>query len=125
MANLFLANLVQFGDRPGLGAYEVGHFLQHQQYLNILAGSNVILPDYNILRMGGDDPQRWLGENANEFSAWLNDHEAIHEFLRAQTNVSGFGSLAFLDQESPDSWNLWQQNHADEHRQFDAHFKTT
>jgi hypothetical protein len=123
--NLFELNYVLYGDRTGLGTYEVGHFLQHQQYLNILAGSGVILPDYNILRMGGDDPQRFLGENANEWLAWLTNHEAIHELLRAQANVSGSQNLADMDPESPESFALWQEAHSYEHGLFDQHFGTT
>jgi len=123
--NLFQLNIVVYGDKPGLGAYEVGHFLQHQQYLNILAGNNVILPDYNILRLGGTDPQRFLGEDANEFVAWLNDHNAIHLLLRQQAGGGGISDLSYLDPDSPVSWELWQQDHAQEHRNFDAHFGTT
>jgi hypothetical protein len=122
MANYFQANLVQFGDKPGLGAYEVGHFLQHQQYLNILANSNVLLPDYNILRMGSSDPQRFLGEDANEFLAWLGDHEALHQLLRAQANVTAL--LPGLDPQSPESWEMWQDAHRQEHGLFDQHFGT-
>ena len=121
--NLFALNQVVYGDKPGLGAYEVGHFLQHQQYLRILAGSNLLLPDYNILRMGGSDPQRFLGEDANEFAAWLADHETIHELLRQQANVTAL--LPGLDPQSPASWVQWQDAHAQEHRLFDIHFGTT
>ena len=123
MVNLFQANIVQYGDRAGLGAYETGHFLQHQQYLNILAQSNVTMPDYNILRMGSDSDQRFLGINDNEFLAWISDHEAIHELLRAQANVTAL--IGGLDPNSPEQWELWQEGHAQEHRQFNAHFGTT
>jgi hypothetical protein len=125
MANYFLLNEVVYGDKSGLGAYEVGHFLQHQQYLNILAGSNVILPDYNILRMGGDDPRRFLGENANEFEAWLGNHYNIHLMLRQQAGGAGTGDLSYFDTQSPEQWAIWQQDHAADHAVFDKHFGTT
>ena len=124
--NLFSANLVIYGDRSGLGAYETGHFLQHQQYATILSGQSVLLPDYDILLMGTGpegDPQRFLGVNENQFLAWLQDHEALHQLLRAQANVTG--DLSWLDPDSEEIWNLWQQQHAQEHAQFDAHFGTT
>ena len=114
--NLFQMNLVLYGDQAGLGAYEIGHFLQHQQYLQILAGSNVILPDYNILHM--------RSENENEFISWLNAHETMHVFLRQQTNVSG-SDLSWFDPRSPESFEVWQEAHRFEHGLFDQHFGTT
>lgn len=125
--NLFLPNYTVWGDRPGLGTYEVGHFLQHQQYLQVLARHGVFLPDFNIIRMGPgqeSDPERFLGDNANEFLTWLNDHETIHELLRQRTNVSG-SNLADLDPDSPEQWDIWQQAHAREHAAFDELLGTT
>lgn len=125
--NLFELNLVPYGDKPGLGRYEVGHFLQHQQYLQLLAAQGINIPDYNLFGMVGGpagDPRQFLGDNPNQFLTWLNDHEAIHIFLRAQSGVSGI-DLSALDTNSPESWDLWQQWHAQEHAQFDQHFGTT
>lgn len=116
MANYFQLNLVLFGDRAGLGAYEVGHFLQHQQYLRILAGRNVLLPDYNIIHMASDDGGQF---NENEFAWWLTQHETIHRALRQQTGVGGV-DLSYLDPKSRDSWEIWQEAHRAEHRAFDA-----
>ena len=115
MANYFQLNLVVYGDRPGLGVYEVGHFLQHQQYLQILAGQGVILPDYDILHM--------QSENENEFAWWLNQHEIIHELLRQQAGSGGV-NLSYLDPKSPEEWELWQEAHRAEHALFDQHFGT-
>lgn len=118
MANLFQLNLVLYGDRPGLGAYEVGHFLQHQQYFNILAGQNILLPDYNILHL--------QTENENELAWWLNQHQTIHLLLRQQAKVTGSGvDLSYFDPESPESWDIWQQDHRAEHAALDQHFGTT
>lgn len=114
--NLFQANLIAYGDRPGLGVYEVGHFLQHQQYLQILAGQGSNIPDWNLLHM--------QSENENEFFSWLNQHEVVHEFLRQQSNVSGV-NLSYLDPRSEQEWELWQEAHRAEHAQFDVHFGTT
>ena len=116
MANLFLPNLVAPGDIPGLGVYEVGHFLQHQQYLAKLAGSGVLLPDYDILHM--------QSHNENEFLSWLNAHETIHIFLRQHANVSG-GDLSYFDPRSPESFEIWQEKHRAEHLLLDQHFGTT
>lgn len=114
--NLFQLNNVAYGDREGLGAYEVGHFLQHQQYLNILAGTGVILPDYNILHM--------QTENLNEFAAWLQAHQAVHEFLRQHTGIS-VADVSYFDPQSPESFELWQEANRAEHAAFDRHFGTT
>jgi hypothetical protein len=127
MANLFLLNLVAYGDRVGLGAYETGHFLQHLQYLNALAAKGITMPDYDILRLGPGpeaEPDRFLGDNANHLLSWLNDHEAIHEILRQQANASGT-NLSQLDPDSAESWELWQEAHRIQHAQLDAHFGTT
>ena len=133
MANFFQLNFVPYGDRPGLGAYETGHFLQHQQYLNILAASGIILPDYNILQMGpGPEgqvrgflgPGEFLGDNPNEFYTWLNVHAAIHDLIRAHSNVNG-ADLSWFDIRSAEEWYLWQQTHAADHAAFDQHFGTT
>jgi hypothetical protein len=58
-------------------------------YLNIVASHGIPLPPDNILHM---DP-----ENANEFMMWLDRHEVTHEFLCAQSGVSGGVNLAYFD----------------------------
>lgn len=116
MANLFLPNLVAPGDIPGLGVYEVGHFLQHQQYLQKLAAQNILLPPYDILHMQAHNP--------NEFLAWLQAHETVHVFLRQHANVSGT-DLSYFDPQSAESFEIWQENHRFEHGLFDLHFGTT
>ncbi|HKD74052.1 MAG TPA: hypothetical protein VKB76_01100, partial [Ktedonobacterales bacterium] len=110
MPNYFQLNLVLYGDRAGLGAYEVGHFLQHQQYAAILASRGVILPDYDILHM--------QSVNENAFVWWLNQHQTIHELLAQQSNVSGV-DLSFLDPQSPEMWEWWQGAHRAHHAGFD------
>ena len=122
--NLFEANLVQYGDRAGLGAYEVGHFLQHQQYLAILAGQGFFIPDYNILHMQTLNPDGSFNEF--EFNTWLNTHETIHELLRGAARVNGpFAAMPYFDPKSPEEFEVWQENHRAEHALFDHHFGTT
>lgn len=121
MANYFQLNYVLYGDRAGLGAYEVGHFLQHQQYLQIFAGRGVFLPDYNILHMQSNE----FGEfNENEFAWWLNQHQNIHRALAQQTGVGGV-DLSYFDLKSPESWEIWQEAHRAQHRGFDSVLGTT
>lgn len=125
--NLFQLDEVLYGDHPGLGVYEIGHFLQHQQYNAVLAQRGVIVPDWDIMRMGTGpegDPQRFLGVNDNAFLTWLNIHESIHQTLRAHANISGV-SLASLDPDSADQWSLWEGAHAREHAELNARFGTT
>jgi len=117
MTNLFQPNLVAYGDLGGVGVYEVGHFLQHQQYIQKLIAQGITtFPDWDILHMNTIDP--------NEFLSWLNVHEAVHELLRGYSNVSGV-NLSELDPSSPEQWELWQQAHRQEHAAFDLHFGTT
>ena len=127
MTNLFQANYVLWGDKPGLGAYETGHYLQHQQYVTVLAGQNVFIPDYDIIHMGSGPfsaPGEFLGDDPNEFEAWLNQHYTLHLLLRQQSNTSG-PDLTQLDPQSQEMWEIWQEWHAQDHRLFDAHFGTT
>lgn len=114
--NLFQPNLIAYGDRAGLGRYEVGHFLQHDQYLSVLAGQSILLPPWDIRHM------QW--ENENEMQAWLQEHEVVHEFLRQHSNVSGV-NLSYFDPRSEQEFELWQEAHRQEHAQFDVHFGTT
>lgn len=121
MANYFLPNYVIYGDRAGLGRYEVGHFLQHQQYLQVFAARSILLPDYNILHMQANESGEF---SENEFAWWLNQHQNIHAALAQRTGVSGV-DLSYFDLKSSASWEVWQQAHILQHRGFDQVLGTT
>jgi hypothetical protein len=110
----FLLNVVAFGDTVGIGAYEIGHYRQHQDYQAVLAKRTppVILPVYPILHFGGDD---------EEMKFWLNDHEALHELLRPIANVQSV-DLSALNWNSPQFWAEWIDAHKAEHLLLDQAF---
>ena len=116
MTNEFELNFVEYGDTAGLGAYEIGHYRQHRNYVDALAKQNVIIQDVPILRMLGDNPQ--------ELQQWLNDHEGLHELLRSHAGITGT-NLADLNPFSAEEFYQWLDAHASEHRSLDIKFGTT
>jgi hypothetical protein len=82
----------------------------------ILVAQSIQIPRYNIMHMQGYDE--------NEFITWLQDHYAIHLFLRGVTNVGGV-DLSYFDLKSPEAFQIWQEDHLADHRQFDQFFGTT
>jgi hypothetical protein len=110
MSNEFLFNLVAYGDQPGLGLYSIGHYRQHLNYRLALAKQGMIIQDVPIIDM--------IGHNPEEFEAWLQIHEGLHQQLRGITRSFGF-SLASFDVRSPQAFLNWQQDHRAEHGEFD------
>lgn len=118
MTSQFQANLVAFGDRAGLGEWEVGHYRQHLAYNAHLAGLTppVILPDFPIFRL--------VGINRTEVLFWLNYHEKWHELIRPFANVTDI-DLSEFDIMKPAVWYEWQDLHNSEHLLFDQAFGLT
>ena len=116
MTNEFQLTFLEYGDSAGLGAYEIGHYRQHRNYVDALAAQNITIPDIPILHI--------LGDNPAELAQWLNDHEGLHELLRQHSGVTGV-NLADLNPQSAEDFYIWLDNHAAEHRAFDAKFGTT
>ncbi|MBO0863555.1 MAG: hypothetical protein J2P16_00585 [Mycobacterium sp.] len=117
MSNEFSLNFVVFGDEAGLGAYEIGHYRQHLQYLRVLQQQGIFISDPPILHLVGDDPA--------ELASWLGFHEALHQTLRGIARTSGGVDLGMLDPSSETQFYLWQEAHAAEHAEFNARFGTT
>lgn len=113
----FTPSIVAFGDRAGLGAWEVGHYRQHLNYVTHLAGLSpaVVIADHPLMRIGETDGER---------KAWLEDHQVVHTLLRAQANVTGV-DLSQVDMGDERQWEIWQRAHADEHLQIDQSFGLT
>lgn len=114
MSNEFLINLVAYGDQPGLGLYSIGHYRQHRNYQAALAKQNVFIQDMPIMNM--------ITHNLEEYQAWLQIHESLHQQLRSITKSFGFG-LGDLDPRSAQAFLQWQQNHRDEHGNFDRRLR--
>jgi hypothetical protein len=114
--NDFQLNLVEWGDLAGLGAYEIGHYRQHRNYIDALAAQNIFIPDVPIMHMVGLDRE--------QFEGWLNIHESLHEILRAHAGITGV-NLSPLNLDDPQAFYNWQEAHAAEHRALDIAFGTT
>jgi hypothetical protein len=113
MSTEFNPNIVAFGDRAGLGQWEIGHYRQHLRYLAALAARtpSVILQDHNIIGMGDGEKRK----------AWANDHQAAHAALRPLANITGTDYTGYnLDDE--DDWNQFMSDHAAEHASLDMAF---
>jgi uncharacterized membrane protein YccC len=111
----FLANLTQYGDMPGLGLYEIGHYRQHRDYAAHLAQTNnIFIPDYPVMHL--------VFDTDSQLADWLNLHEMLHGILRGHAGFYG-PDLSELDPKSPASWDNWQEYHRFEHSAFDQLFR--
>lgn len=111
----FFANVVAFGDIPGIGLWEVGHYRQHLNYNTFLATRSppVVIAAYPILNLVGLDKDRLMW--------WLNEHELWHEAIRPFANVTDT-DLSYFNVDDQNSFYNWQQLHNAEHAAIDAAF---
>jgi hypothetical protein len=110
----FQPNTVLFGDRAGLGRWEIGHYRQHLRYVQFLARLTppIVIADYPIITMGNTDLERRI---------FLNEHQIVHELLRPVANVEGI-DLSLVDLKKPEEFYVWQDVHAQEHTLIDLAF---
>jgi len=104
---LFFHDIVLPKDTTGFSIWLQEHYLEHQQFVSIFQGRSpvIFIPDYNFALWGDD---------RKVIAAWLEAHEATHQALRTQTNVSGI-DLADVDLSKEDEWFSWMDSHASEH----------
>lgn len=114
----FSASTVVFGDLPGLGLWETGHYRQHLNYNTVLAKRTpaVIIPIFPILNL--------VGLSQQEAVFWLDAHEKWHELIRPYANVTDV-NLSYFDITNPDSFYEWQDLHNAEHTLIDKAFGLT
>lgn len=114
----FLANIVAFGDQPGIGAWEDGHFRQHLAYVDYLAGLStpVIINVYPVLGI--------VGLTQSQLTDWLQQHELWHEQVRPYANVTDT-DLSYFNVNDANSFYNWQELHNAEHAAIDAAFGLT
>lgn len=110
----FQPNLVEWGDIPGLGEWEVGHYRQHLAYQAALAARTppVIIATYPIFHVG-DDPK--------QVHAWLISHENLHEVLRSYANITS-SNLSDVDWGQENQFYEWLDIHNLEHQLLDKVF---
>lgn len=113
MAVNFSPDLVEYGDKAGLGAWLIGHGREHDQFAQLLAqqATPVLMPVYPLYDMGDNELRRRV---------WLETHSDAHVFLRTQANITGL-DLSVLDSKDSGAWYIWMDTHRQEHillRQF-------
>jgi len=115
MASEFAANVVAFGDQPGLGLWADGHYRQHLRYNSALAARTpaVVIAPFPILHL--------VGLAKPEIVFWLDSHEKWHELVRPFANVTGV-DLSGFDITKPAAFYEWQDLHNAEHLLLDQAF---
>ena len=110
----FNIKIAAFGDRAGLGAWEVGHYRQHLHYLDVLAGLSppVVLPSIPLLSMGTTELEQRI---------FLHDNASAHELIRPYANISGI-DLSAANLNDADEFSQWMDAHASEHELLDNAF---
>jgi hypothetical protein len=115
MTTEFQANVVAFGDQPGLGMWSDGHYRQHLNYNAFLASQTppVIIETFPIFYL--------VGLTKPEIVFWLDAHEKWHELIRPYANVTNV-DLSGFDITKPDVFYEWQDLHNAEHVLIDQAF---
>lgn len=98
-----------FGDAPGLGMWDVGHYREHQQFVEILAGltPDILLPNYDFLQMLTAGQLR---------RSVVETHYQAHQQLRSVTGITGVDLSQFNLDDQNDFYNFLGY-HASEHVQ--------
>jgi hypothetical protein len=115
MSTEFQADVVAFGDIPGIGVWNDGHYRQHLNYNDYLASQTtpIIINIYPILDL--------VGLDKSKLTDWLEQHELWHEQVRPYANVTDT-DLSYFNINDPNSFYNWQQLHDQEHAAIDAAF---
>jgi hypothetical protein len=105
----FAPDQVTFGDVPGLGDWDIAHYREHQQFVQVLAEQTppILLDNYDLMQMltaGG------------ERSAALESHNVVHTLLRQITGVGGTDYSQF-NYDSEDDFYSFLGYHSTEHQQ--------
>lgn len=105
----FAPDQVTFGDVPGLGMWDVGHYREHLQFVQILGDQTpaILLSDYDFSQM--------LTAGALRSSIW-ETHSEAHNLLRQITSVSGVDYSQFNLDSAEDFYNFTGY-HSLEHQQ--------
>jgi hypothetical protein len=103
----FQPDLVNFGDMPGYGAFDVGHHREHLQFVQVLAmqATPIVLPDFDFLQFLTAGQTR---------QSQLVTHYQAHLMLRQITNVQGV-DLTQFNLDDADDFNNFIGYHSQDH----------
>jgi hypothetical protein len=108
----FQPTLVEFGDIPGYGGWDIGHGREHIAFVQAFAAQSptILLPDPDLLS---------LLTSGQTMPAQMQTHQVIHSLLRNYTGVAGVDYTAFrLDQQN--DFYSFLSYHEQEHIQLRA-----
>lgn len=109
----FEPDLVAFGDPAGYGQFDIGHYREHLQFIQVLGGlpTPIEIPDYPLFS--------FLGAPQQASQQLIGIHYTAHELLRAATGVQGI-DLSAIDFSKNDGFEDWLNYHRQEHAQIRA-----
>lgn len=104
----FSPDLANFGDIPGYGAYDSGHYREHLQFVQILAQQTppILIPDYDFMA--------FLTAGQTRRSV-LETHQQAHVLLNQITGVQGI-DLSEVNLDNQDEFNNWIGYHQTAHQ---------
>jgi len=105
----FSPDLTSFNDIAGYGAFDVGHYREHLQFVQVLAQQTpaILIPDFDFLTFLTAGQAR---------RSVLDTHQNSHALLRQVTGVQGV-DLSQFDLDKEDQFNDWLGYHQTEHAQ--------
>jgi hypothetical protein len=108
---LFFHDTVLPKDPDGFSIWQLEHFLEHRQFVQIGIGQSPMftVPDYDLSVISSDPILR---------QSWLSVHQTVHDALRIMTNVNSGIDFSSGDLNQDDYWFQWMDDHAAEHRAF-------
>lgn len=108
----FAPDIASFGDAAGYGSFDVGHYREHLQFVQVLSQQTpaVILPDFDFLQLLTAGQAR---------RSMLESHQSSHALLRQVTGVQGV-DLSQFDLDKQDDFYSWLGYHQVEHQQIRA-----
>ncbi len=105
----FAPDLASFNDLPGYGAFDVGHYREHLQFVQVLSQQTpaIVIPNFDFLALLTAGQAR---------RSVLDSHQNAHALLRQITGVQGV-DLSQVDLDKQDEFNNWLGYHQTEHAQ--------
>ena len=105
----FQPDIATFGDLAGYGMFDVGHYREHIQFVQVLAAMTppVILANYDLASLLTAGSAR---------KAQIEAHSDAHQELRQLAGITGI-DLTEVDFDKQDDFYVWLGAHATEHSQ--------
>jgi hypothetical protein len=105
----FQPDQVAFQDMPGYGAWDIGHYREHHQFIQVFAAQSpaVLIPDFDFLQFLTAGQAR---------ASILQTHAQAHVALRAALGITG-NDLSVVNLDAQDDFYNWLGIHATEHAQ--------